>query len=253
MKRPVISLALALVALCLKAQDGPQPYNMSFDNWSRSSGAWCPYPGTPAPGQRVWDSVNRGLSSLGVNVTEPEFTHVAVAGEGKAAAKIVSKKVAWAFVAGNLFTGRFVRVVRLSGAEINFGIPFHARPKSLSGYVHYIPATVNFAREPHLDMKGRKDVGHVEVFLADWDEPYHIITCDEAFMDTATDPHVIGRAVLDLDRDTGGYIHFEIPFRYNNGKTPRYVVIYAASSWYGADFTGGSGSTLYLDEFRFNY
>ena len=67
------------------------------------------------------------------------------------------------------------------------------------------------------------------------------------------DPHVVGRGVLELDRTTGGYIHFEIPILYRNGKTPKYAVILVAASKYGAFFTGASGSTMYVDEFRFQY
>lgn len=246
-------IAGLLAAVNVGAQNGPQIYNMSFDTWSKSSGAWNLYPANAAAGEKVWDTANHGLSLLGVNGTVPEYKHVAVAGEGKAAAKIISKKVVWAFVAGNLYTGSFGKIVKLSGAELNFGIPFTARPKSLSGYLHYIPATVDYAKEPYLDMKGKTDVGWIEVILADWDKPYHIVTNYEKFIDGATDPHVIGRAVIDVTRDTGGYIPFDIPFQYRNGKTPKYVVISMASSKYGAYFTGGSGSILYVDEFQFNY
>ena len=91
------------------------------------------------------------------------------------------------------------------------------------------------------------------MILTDWDKPYHIITNDEQFINAETDPHVIGRGYIELKKDTGGYVSFEIPIRYRSGKTPRYAVITAASSWYGDAFTGGSGSTLYVDEFRFNY
>lgn len=253
MKRSLTLLALVFLSAALYAQEGPQLYNMDFDCWSKSSGAWNLYPAGATASQKVWDTANHGTSVLGVNGTLPEYKHLAVPGEGKAAAKIVSKKIAWAFVAGNLFVGRFVRVVNLSGAEINFGVPFTARPKSLSGYFHYIPARVDYAREPHLDMKGKTDLGRIEVLLADWDRPYHIITNEEKFIDTATDPHIIGRGFIDLKKNTGGYIPFDIPIRYRSGKTPTYVVIVASPSWYGADFTGGSGSTLYVDEFRFNY
>ena len=112
---------------------------------------------------------------------------------------------------------------------------------------------MNFAKAPHADMKGKPDKGMIEVVLTDWKEPYHIITNDESFIDGATDPHVIGRAFLELDRDTGGYIPFEIPFDYRSGKIPTHAVIIVASSRYGEFFTGGSGSVVYVDEFRFNY
>ena len=251
MKKIVLISVLAL--FFTSVGQAQQLYNMGFDQWSKSSGAWNLYPKEASNSQLVWDTANHGLSLLGINGTTPEYKHVAVPGKGKAAVKVESKKVLWAFVAGNLYTGRFIRIVDFAGAELEFGVPFKSRPKSLSGYVHYIPKTVNYARAPYLHMKGKTDVGRIEVILTDWDKPYHIVTNNEKFIDGATDPHVIGRAVLDLKEDTGGYIPFEIPFVYKNGKTPKYVVITVASSWYGAYFTGGSGSTVYVDEFRFNY
>lgn len=249
-KKILISLLTVLLAAPMQAQ---QVYNMDFDVWSKSSGAWNLYPKGAPDSRKVWDTANKGLSLLGINGTTPEYDHVAVPGQGKAAAKIVSRKVVWAFVAGNLYTGRFVRIVNFAGAELDFGVPFTARPKSLSGYVHYIPKKIDYAKAPYQGKKGKLDEGYVEVILTDWDHPDKIVTNDGGFVDGATDPHVIGRAVLDLTKDTGGYIPFEIPFEYRNGKTPRYVVITATSSRYAAFFTGGSGSTLYVDEFRFNY
>ena len=143
--------------------------------------------------------------------------------------------------------------MELSGADLDFGIPFSGRPRSLSGYVHYIPKPVNYAKEPYLHMKGKTDYGRVEVLLMDMDKPYHIVTNKEEFFDTATDPRVIGRAVMELTKDTGGYIHFDIPFKYRSAKTPKYAIIVVTPSWYGSWFTGGSGSTVYVDEFKFNY
>jgi len=241
------------ILLCACPIQAQQLYNMDFDTWSKSSGAWNLYPKNASSAQLVWDTANHGLSLLGINGTMPEYEHVAVPGKGKAAVKIESKKVLWAFVAGNLYTGKFIRIVNFAGAEMDFGVPFHARPASLSGYVHYIPRKVDYAKPPYLSMKGRQDVGRIEVILTDWEGPYHIDTTRDPFIDGATDPHVIGRAVLELEKATDGYVPFTIPFEYRNGKTPKYVVVTVASSKYGAYFTGGSGSTVYVDEFRFNY
>ena len=249
MKKKSILAALALfMALTVQAQ---QLYNMGFDTWSKQGGVWYPYAKEAPESRKVWDSANKGLSALGVNTTVPEYKHVAV--EGKAAAKVQSRKVLWAFVAGNLFTGRFIRVVDLSGAEMDFGAPFTGRPKSLSGYYHYLPKTVDYAQAPYKHLKGKPDVGRIEVILTDWTAPHHVITTQEPFIDVDKNPHVIGRAVLDLDEATDGYVHFEIPFEYFNGKTPGYAFVFMTSSRYGAFFTGGSGSVLYADEFRFNY
>ena len=251
MKKKVIGAVLAVfTALTLRAQQIP---GMDFDTWSKTGGSWFPYAKDAPAGARVWDSANKGLSLLGVNGTVPEYKHVAVPGPGKAAARIESKKVLWAFVAGNLYTGKFHKVVDFSGAEMTYGVPFTARPKSLSGYVDYRPGTVNYAKEPYLSMKGKQDLGSIEVILLDWDEAPRMTTNKGEFVDGVNDPHVVGRGVLELGRATGGYIPFDIPIQYRSGKTPKYAVILVAASKYGAFFTGASGSVLYVDEFRFNY
>ena len=251
MKKKVIGVVLAaFAALTVRAQQIP---GMGFDTWSKAGGSWYPYAKDAPAVEQVWDSANKGLSLLGVNGTIPEYKHVAVAGAGKAAARIESKKVLWAFVAGNLYTGKFHKVVDFSGAEMTYGVPFTGRPKSMSGFVDYRPGTVNYARQPYLSMKGTQDLGSIEVILLDWDEAPRMTTNKGEFVDGVNDPHVVGRGVLDLDRATGGYIPFEIPIVYRSGKTPKYAVILVAASKYGAFFTGASGSTMYVDEFRFNY
>ena len=249
MRKNLLLAVLALLAACpMQAQ---QLSNMGFDTWSKQGGVWYPYAKEAPESRKVWDSANKGLSLLGVNTTVPEYKHTAVS--GKAAAKVQSRKVLWAFVAGNLFTGRFIRVVDMSGAEMEFGAPFTARPKSLTGYFHYQPETINYAQDPYLYLKGKQDVGRIEVILMDCAEPRHMDTTKDPFVDGDKDPHVVGHGVLDLTKATDGYVPFEIPIVYRNGKTPKYAFIFVTSSRYGAYFTGGSGSTLYVDEFRFNY
>jgi len=50
------------------------------------------------------------------------------------------------------------------------------------------------------------------------------------------------------------YEQFTIKLDYRDvTRTPKYIVIVAAASKYGDYFTGGVGSTLYLDEFEFIY
>ena len=254
MKRFAISLlTLAVLYFSLDAQEKPQVYNMNFDTWSKTSGAWNLYPEKPTAGQKVWDTANHGLSLLGINGTLPEYKHVAVSGQGKAAAKIVSKKVVWAFVAGNLYTGWFGKIVKLSGAELNFGVPFSARPKSLSGYVHYQSGTIDFAQEPYLAMKGKSDQGQIEIALYAWKERQHFVSNDGPSTPADRDPAFIGGGVITLDKDTNGYIPFEIKIDYRSEAIPTYIYISALSSRFGEFFTGSSQSVLYVDEFRLNY
>ena len=226
---------------------------MDFDRWSKSGGVWSPYPSDAPEGRRTWDSANRGLSVLGVNPTTPEYSHVAVSGDGKAAARIESRKVLWAFVGGNLFTGRFERVVKTSGAEISFGVPFRSRPRSMSGYYHYLPGVIDYAKAPYESLKGSRDKGFIEVFLTDWSSPRRIDSTKADFIDVPNDPHVIGWGRLELEGTTDGYVRFDIPIEYSSSKTPSYIVVIMTPSGLGEHFTGSSHSVLYADEFRFNY
>ena len=230
MKRTLILITAILLSASLRAQDKPQLYNLNLDTWSKSGVTWNPYPKDASAARRTWDTANKGMSILGLNAVLPEEEHVAVKG-GKAA-KLVSKKVFGIFVAGSLFTGTFEGVVGTSGAKMKFGVPFKARPKSLSGYAHYIPGTVNYAKAPHLSMKGKTDIGKVDVSLAAWSEPKFINTGKDNF-EMDGDPEVIATDAVYFRKATDGYVHFEIPIKYRDDRTPNYIVITAASSAFG--------------------
>ena len=57
----------------------------------------------------------------------------------------------------------------------------------------------------------------------------------------------------DNEGNTKGYVQFTIPLEYRSLKQPTYIVISGAASRYGDYFTGGLGSTLYLDELELIY
>jgi len=245
--------AALLLSSALLAQNGPQLYNMSLDDWHKSKGVWYPYAQNASASQKIWDSGNPGMKALKMTSVSPDYKHVAVAGEGKAAARIESKKVAWAFIAGNLFSGKFGRLVEMKGVETYLGAPFTARPKSLSGYYHYIPKKINSAKEPYEYKEGKYDEGLIEIILMDWDKPHHQVTHIDGFIDSDTDPHIIGRAQLIIDRATSGYVKFNVPVVYRNGKTPRYAVFTLTGSRFGNHDTGAAGTVLYVDELQFSY
>ena len=256
MKRLILLVLGALFSCAaLNAQDGkgPQLYNMGFDHWSKKGGEWRLWANDDPASRQIWGTANKGLSLLGVNGTMPESDFVAVKGPGKNAVKMRSINVLWAFAAGSLFTGSFLRLEGTSGAAITNGAPFNGRPAALEGYYCYQPAKINYAREPHLDKKGKRDIGHIEILLTDWEEPFEISISKKTFIDLKNDPHIIAYSDLKLTSYDSSYVHFSIPIHYRNGRTPKYAVIVATPSIYGGYFTGGNGSVLYLDEFSFVY
>ena len=253
MKTKTIIALFLFVQACWMQSGAQQLYNMGFDTWSKQGVSWNPFPKDATESQRVWDTANRGIRFFRINVAEPEYEHVAVPGPGKAAANLSSRNLLWGFVTGNLYVGKFVRIVNLSGVEMLNGAPFSGRPKSLSGYYHYLPGKVDYTDKEHEDRKGKTDCGQIEISLFGWSAPLRIVSNDGPTPDPEKDPPLIGRAILKLEKATDGYVHFEIPIRYRSSAMPTYVGINVLSSALGEFFTGSSESVLYVDELEFKY
>ena len=233
--------------------------NMSFDSWYKDGNAWYPNENSD---NFYWDTANGGSADYGLVPTIPETEHLAVSGEGKQAARLESQFLEKyiitvnVFAAGNIYTGKFgdaIVSLKNPGATLDWGIPFTARPLALRGYYDYSPVIIDKAKDPYTGMVGQTDIGQIQIMLTDWDKPFTINTQDKTFVDVQNDEHIIAYASLDLGQ-TDGYQPFTLELEYRDRtRTPKYIVIVAAASKYGDYFTGGVGSTLYLDEFSFVY
>lgn len=224
-------------------------HNMSFDDWYQSGKAW--YPNLDSSYQ-VWDSANGGTASLGTVPTTPEESDIAVTGTGKKAAKLTSSTAFGQFAAGNIYTGKFGKAtLNPIGATLQWGVPFDSRPLALQGYFKYVPETVN--RGSHNGMSGKTDICQIQIMLADWDAPFDVDTGNQKFVDV-NGSDIIAYGSLETDETMASYRKFTIKLDYRDvTRIPKYIVIVAAASRYGDYFTGGVGSTLYLDEFEFVY
>jgi hypothetical protein len=247
MKKILLTLALLMAWGGNKAS--AQLYNLSLDAWSKEGRVWSPN-AADAP-SKTWDSGNKGTIVLGKNVTEPEEDFVAVKGPGKRAARLRSEFIGVAgigkFASACLYTGRFLKVVGMKGAQMSFGLPYSQRPASLHGYYAYKPGKIDYASKEHASKKGTTDHGHIEIYLTSWSEPFVLDNAQNIGLDPKA-PYVIGYGVLELDKPTGGYVEFDIPVVYVSDKTPTYIGIMAASSKWGDSYTGSTDSILYLDE-----
>lgn len=224
--------------------------NLDFDEWDQSGKSW--YLGGKG---NYWDSGNDGANSLSaVNPTSPEYENVF---GGTAAAKLESKYVVIAFAAGNIYTGSFGSVSGL-GASLNFGQPYIGRPTKLSGYYMYQPKSINRAKAPYEALKGQPDMCSIYIALTDWDEPFGVNTNTGTFVDFSSDK-ILAYGELDISQCSPAdpmteYEQFEIDIVYRDvTRIPKYVLIVASASRYGDYFTGGEGSTLYLDEFELHF
>lgn len=229
--------------------------NMSFDAWYQDGEVW--YPDENAD-NFWWDSANGGTKTLSIYPTTPaEEEYIYAKGEGKNAAKLESKSAALVgLAAGNIYTGRFIKaVISLTnpGAELDWGVPFTSRPLALTGFYHYLPKTIDQAKGAYASMAGQQDIGQIQIMLTDWDAPFRVSTASGQFVKPLTDPGIIAYGTMDLNA-TDSYQPFTVELEYRDlSRKPKYIVIVAAASKYGDYFTGGVGSTLYLDEFSFIY
>lgn len=263
----LLSLAGDLVhsPIC-SGEEVEQLYNMSFDDWSMSSNAWLPYSEQASAKEKTtWSSSNIiSAASLKRNNTLPEDVKVVSSGK---AAKLMSQYMVIKFAAGNLFTGEIHGAVKHNHIVVDmaWGVPYSDRPSSLRGLYCYQPVSIDCVDALHRDMKGKMDIGQIQVFLADWDvdnvwdgyEPgtidaqgrFHVRSSSPQRIDVDHDPSVIGYGCFEFSDWMDSYEEFEIPIRYRSDRTPKVIAIVCTSSKYGDSFTGGAGTVLYLDDF----
>ncbi|MBR5706311.1 MAG: PCMD domain-containing protein [Bacteroidaceae bacterium] len=239
-------------------KDG-QLYNMNFDLWCKDGSYYECYGENASSWQKsVWGSANSSTAKLGKSTCIPETDFLALSGEGKHAVMLrteqINAVVAKKLAAGSIFTGQMgsVSLTKLS-ASLKWGIPFTLRPVSLEGYACYKPVNIDVVKSPYEDSKGTLDNGHVFVLLTDWEKQFTVDPASNKFVDIDNDPNIIGYGKVTFDHTMDDYEKFNLTIDYRNDRTPKYVVIVASSSALGDYFTGGRGSTLYLDEFKFIY
>ncbi|MDE7153826.1 MAG: PCMD domain-containing protein [Muribaculaceae bacterium] len=226
--------------------------NSDFNNWWLDGKVWCPWAegGTP-----VWDSGNKGATTLGSSNTTPSDD--TPSGSGTAAqleTRFVGIGIIGKLAAGNIFTGKYVATDGTNGI-LSFGIPFKERPTKLRGYLKYKCAPISSATSGFESLKGQPDTCIVWVALSDGDQPYTIRTNPKNLqLFSPDDPSVIAYGNIQYGSSVNSYIQFEVELNYNStSRVPNYVVVVASASKYGDYFTGGNGSCLWVDDFELLY
>lgn len=223
--------------------------NLNFDDWYKDGSAWYPGAGSSS---RVWDSANGGTASFGTVPTTPEESDVVHGRAARLESTSVTVVVITKFAAGNIYIGDFVKVSGV-GAELDWGIPFSSRPVALHGYYKYSPKTIDFAESnPYGVSKGDMDACSIKMYLCDWSAKFRVNTSSKVFLQD-DDPSIIAMCDFTSNVPTNGYVEFTFPLQYRDARTPKYVVIVGAASRLGDYFTGGKGSTLWLDELSLVY
>lgn len=221
--------------------------NLGFDDWNSDGD----YPNSD--GSSFWDSGNKGAKMGGKTPTKRETSSV-ISGS---AVKMQSEWAILAFAAGNIYSGTFGEVVFPSGAKLNFGQPYlGGRPTQLSGFYRYISESINKTKTPYEGLNGKPDSCSIYIALCDWTAPFEVNTSKKNFVDLNAS-YVLAYGELSKDKISkkmDDYEKFTIDIKYRDlTRKPTYILIVASASKYGDYFTGGEGSTLYIDEFELQY
>ncbi len=224
-----------------------------FDEWNKVGAVWYPY---PEGGPQFWDTGNKGAATLGESNVTPS-DHVPAGQTGKSAkleTKFIGVGPFGKLGAGSIYTGTYVKTDVTNGI-LDFGRPWTLRPTYLRGYYQYTTAPINYTSTEYKALEGRPDTCHIYIALTDWTAPFEIRTNPKNRQ--LFDPNssaVIGYGELIRGSNTNGYEPFEIEVKYRStSRIPRYIQITAAASKYGDFFTGGTGATLYVDNFTLDY
>ena len=232
-------------------------YNGGFESWwMDGSVAYA-----NETGVSYWDTSNQGAASFGgSNTTE---TTSPVHG-GSKAAKLESKYIVIKFAAASLYTGSFGQLVGTSGAKLNWGVPFTARPTALKGWMQYAPANIassgnkGYSSSAPSEAPGRGEPDVCGMYCALLSEALKVDNTDmSTFPDWENDPRVIAYGSLADDQNVttnGQWKEVNIPLVYNDlNRKPTHLLVVFSASKYGDYFHGGVGSTLYVDDFSFEY
>lgn len=227
-------------------------YNGGFENWWTSGKVVYPN----EQGVTFWDTSNPGSASFGGSNTT---STTEVVRSGSYAAKLESKYIVIKFAAASIYTGQFGALVGTNGAWLNWGAEFTSRPTALKGWMQYAPKAIN--REGSglpAGAPGKNEMDQCGMFCALLTESMVIDnTKMDEFPDLETDPRVIAYGALPQEQNVdskGQWKEVNIPFVYRDlTKKPTHLLIVFSSSKYGDYFHGGEGSTLYLDDFSFEY
>lgn len=259
-----------LAPVSLTTDTANQLFNFNFEAWHQPDGkTWYPYYQDSPSSDRVWDSANKGSIMAGSSNTEP----TSASGEfvkGKA----IKMTTIWVSIAGitklaagNVYTGRFNKVIGTSGADLDWGVPFKSRPLALKGYYRYAPVKIDKTGDGYGSYYGQMDKCQIQIVLQDAGQPYYIVpttyngvsvngpTMDRnTYVDLSTHSSVIARGVRNFDSTNGTFKEVLLPFTYRSiSRTPTHAVITFTSSYLGDYFTGGEDSVMWADEFEYLY
>lgn len=244
--------------------------NAGFEEWCKPA---KPYLICSDESKMFWDSGNHGSSTMNKNVTTPDET---LKHSGNYSVKLASQFVGIGslgkFAAGNLFIGKYLKTDGTDGI-LGWGRPlsecegeYWKLPTSVKFYAKYAPVAITSATNDSGVKEGDPDTGIVYVaFVDDTDtgkkdyngEQWGVVVMTKTKqLFNQNDANVVayGEYVFSEATAGDGMVEINIPLEVKkSGATPTRIIMVGSASRYGDYFTGGNGSTLWLDDIEFVY
>lgn len=230
--------------------------NMSFDEWwYENDRIWNPW---SEDGTSFWDTGNDGAATfaqfgIGGNVTQPDTD--TWDGSSGYSAKLETDYVVVKLAGGNIFSGEYVRTDGTNGV-LNFGREFTGRPTRLKGHWKYTSTDISHSSDDdYRYMIGQPDTAVVYVALINSEQPIEIRTnpnSRQLFDSNAS--YVIAYGEIQSGESISEWTDFDIELEYRQTNSiPTYIIIVCTASKYADYFTGGEGSTLWIDDFSLGW
>lgn len=236
-----------------------QLQNSGFEDWYESGDVW--YAAAQeyvTNGTYCWDTSNPGSGAYGFN---PTAQSTDIKHGGTSSAKLTTEYAVIKLAAASLYYGKFNSLTGgliPKGAKIDFGKPFTSRPIVFKGYFQYAPVAIDYYNNPPAGTVQKGDMDICSIYIALSKKAYTVDNTDTStFIDFAGDNNIIAYGELPVSEcvsTNGQWKEFNIPLKYKSlTDKPSYIIIVCSSSKYGDYFTGGKGSTMYLDDFELIY
>ena len=202
-----------------------------------------------------------GTGTLGLVLTYPDGNDKK---DGDWSVRCESKSLAGVLACGNLFTGRFAKIIGTTGGAVNYGRPWNTRPKALRVWYKYQSGVIDIVGKRPVgdDTKiGDNDRCEIAISVGNWDykkmggvpeSPVYVNTTDGIYY-TSKSEGVIGFGHLVSDQSCD-WTQVEIPLEYKSlNERPTHIIVTCAASYLGDYLTGSSKTKLWVDKMELVY
>ena len=202
------------------------------------------------------------LKNAGVDVlTFPDSEEKA---DGGWSVRCESKSLVGVLACGNLFTGRFAKIIGTTGGAVNYGRYWTTRPKALKVWYKYESGIIDIiGKRPVGDntQVGDNDRCEIAISVGNWDykkmggnpeSPVYVNTTEGRYYTEKSDGVIaFGHHVSNQSCD---WTQIEIPLNYKTlTERPTHIIVTCAASYLGDYLTGSSSTKLWVDKMELVY